>query len=487
MAFETSLSGWPDLLRGRNFSRLLILWLAVWLEAADSLVTSTIMPTVAAELGGLRYLGWATGGFLVGAIVAGASAGKLSELLGLKRAMTLGGAVLAAGCMISAVAPAMGIFLGGRILQGVGGGWIAGLSMVAIAMLFPERHLARVFASVAAIWGVATLLGPLIGGMVVEHASWRLVFWLFAVQAGALLVAVPLIFGGLETGTPGTRMPRLQLAVLLLGMAAFAYASSQSSTAAALAALGAGSLCLAAALLAERRSTAPLLPANGLSLGSTAGAGYAAMLLFAGSAMPLVVYGPVVLQTLHGLSPLGAGYVIAIQAGIWTVAAFFAAAASPAREGLTIRLGAVCIVLGTFMLAGAMPTAPLPAIVAAVAVQGAGFGLSSSLMSRRVLRTLTDEDREIGSSALMAVRQIGGAIGAAIATVAATAAGLAESVTEGGARNAALWVNLSALPFALLAALAAWRMTEKKVPSPGGPPTVPDAASTVSRGPTTIG
>ncbi len=62
-------------------------------------------------------------------------------------------------------------------------GWISGFSMVAIALLFPERHLARVFASVSGVWGVATVLGPLVGGVFAEAGAWRGVFWLFAGQA----------------------------------------------------------------------------------------------------------------------------------------------------------------------------------------------------------------------------------------------------------------------------------------------------------------
>lgn len=462
MSSGTALPGWADLLRRPNLPRLLLLWLAVWLEAADSLVTATIMPTVGTQLGGFHYLGWATGGFLVGAIVAGASAGKISELLGLKQAMMLGGATLMIGCTVSAAAPTMEWFLVGRLLQGFGGGWIVGLSMVAIALLFPERQLARVFASVSAVWGVATVLGPLLGGVLVEQASWRVVFWLFAVQAGIFLLAVPFTFGGLTRRRPESLLPVRQLTLLVLGMTAMAFAADPSSWAAAVIALVAGSLCLAAILRIEARSKARLLPAQGLSLQFTAGAGYAAMLLLTGAAMPLIVYGPALLQALCDLSPLAAGYVIAAQAATWTIAAFFAAATSPAQEQLVIRAGSICILGGTALLVVVMPAALLPAVIGAAALQGFGFGLCSSLMNRRVLRTLTDEDREIGSSALMAVRQVGGAIGAAVVTAVANATGLAAGVTEIGAYRASIWVNLCGLPFALLGVYAVWRMTGRR-------------------------
>jgi hypothetical protein len=157
--------GWADLLGEGRLPKFALICLGVWLNAADALVTATIMPSVGADLGGYAYFSWSVAGFLVGAILAGASAGRLSELFGLRRATALSGLLTAAGCVMSAAAPDMFTFLAGRLVQGLGTGWISGFSMVAIALLFPERHLARVFAAVSGVWGVATLLGPLVGGI----------------------------------------------------------------------------------------------------------------------------------------------------------------------------------------------------------------------------------------------------------------------------------------------------------------------------------
>ena len=163
-------NSWADLLADGRLPRFALICLGVWLNAADSLVTATIMPNVGADLGGYAYFAWATAGFLVGAIMAGASAGRLSEQFGLRLATALAGAIMAVGCVMSALAPDITMFLAGRVVQGLGSGWISGFAMVAIALLFPERHLARVFAAVTFVWGVATVLGPLVGGLVVYEA-----------------------------------------------------------------------------------------------------------------------------------------------------------------------------------------------------------------------------------------------------------------------------------------------------------------------------
>ena len=201
-------NSWSDLLADGRLPRFALICLGVWLNAADSLVTSTIMPSVGADLGGYAYFSWATAGYFVGAILAGASSGRLSEMFGLRAATALAGVIMTAGCLMSALAPDVGVFLLGRLVQGMGSGWISGFSMVAIALLFPERHLARVFASVTFIWGIATLLGPLFGGLVVELGDWRTVFWLFAVQTLVFSAAAPVLLAGSAGGAGGPEIGR---------------------------------------------------------------------------------------------------------------------------------------------------------------------------------------------------------------------------------------------------------------------------------------
>src|SRR3954452_18553129 len=93
----TERNDWADLLAEGRAPRFAVIMLGVWLNAADSLVTATIMPSVGAQLGGYAYFSWATAGFLVGAILALASSGRVSELFGLKGATALAGVIMAGG------------------------------------------------------------------------------------------------------------------------------------------------------------------------------------------------------------------------------------------------------------------------------------------------------------------------------------------------------------------------------------------------------
>src|ERR1700741_498398 len=98
-------NSWADLLADGRLPRFALICLGGWVNVADSLVTSTIMPSVGAQLGGYGYFSWATAGYLVGAILAGASSGRLSEMFGLKQATAIAGLIMVGGGVLRAGAP----------------------------------------------------------------------------------------------------------------------------------------------------------------------------------------------------------------------------------------------------------------------------------------------------------------------------------------------------------------------------------------------
>ena len=255
-------TGWADLLAEGRLPQFAMVCLGIWLNAADALVTATIMPSVGADLGGYAYFSWATAGFLIGAILAGASAGRLSERFGLRWASAIAGLAFALGCVLSAAAPTIGMFLAGRVLQGIGSGWVAGFSMVAIAVLFPERHLARMFAVASGIWGIATILGPLVGGLFAQAGDWRAVFWLFTAQSLLFAAASPWLLKGTvrSGGQPGVPWPQIGGLALGVGAIAMADVSPNPAIALALVAAGLGVLVLVLRIDGRRPGAAAAAP-----------------------------------------------------------------------------------------------------------------------------------------------------------------------------------------------------------------------------------
>jgi predicted MFS family arabinose efflux permease len=452
-------NSWADLLADGRLPRFALICLGVWLNAADSLVTATIMPSVGLQLGGYAYFSWATAGYLVGAIMAGASSGRISEMFGLRGATAAAGAIMAAGCVMSALAPDVGTFLAGRLIQGLGSGWISGFAMVAIALLFPERHLARVFASVTFIWGIATVLGPLFGGAVLQAGNWRDVFWLFALQAGVFAAAAPLLLKGASRAGGGPGIPWTQLGVLGVGVAAIAGADMIQAPTLAIGLVAAGIAVLGLVVWIDRDAHVRLLPHRAWDLRTVCGSGYVSMFALTAATMGFAIYAPPILQQLRGFTPLGAGYAIGSESAAWTLAAMLVAGATGVWDGRWIRVGVVCLIASLVVLAWTMADGPFLWVLAGGALMGAAFGFSWSFISRRLMMALSEEDKAIGASAITAVRQTGAAAGAAISGVAANLSGFSAGLTDASARATSVWIYVSVIPLALVGAWAAFRLT----------------------------
>ena len=450
---------WSELLQGPTALTLGLLCLGIWLNAVDALVTATIMPSVARDIGGYAYFAWATAGFMLGSILAGAGAGLLAERLGLRRALAASGLLYAAGCIVSALAGSIWPFLTGRLLQGAGAGFVAGLCYVAVRGSFAERMWSNVFASLSGVWGVATLLGPLVGGLFASAHLWRSVFWLFAVQAVAFslctraLPATELLPAGERRRPPGLQLLLLSAAVSLVAIAGVL---PSPAVAAALVAAGLGLLGLTLKL--DGRMGSRLLPAQAGDPSSRVGQGYAVVLFLSASSIGFSVYGAALLQSRLGLSPLQAGYVVASESIGWTVAALLVARAPARLRGALIRLGACTTAAGLAGCALTLSSAGVWPIAVCGMVMGAGFGLCWSFVAQRVLSTLPDAESAIGSAAIPMTQILGNAIGAAAAGVIANLLGLSRGFSPDAAARASPILIGAFVPVALIAALAAWRL-----------------------------
>jgi MFS family permease len=453
--------GWRDLVIEGRLPRFALVCAGTWLGAADELVTATIMPSAASEIGGYSAFGWAVAIFLLGSILGGATAGRLSLRLGLKSSMALAGGAYALGCAASALAPSMTFFLAGRLLQGLGGGWVVGLSYVAVTSLFPQTLWSRVLSGLAGVWGVATLFSPLIGGLFAQAGIWRGAFWFFALQGlGFIAAASILVPPSAAPDRDAARPPFLQIAVLTLAVGAIGGAGLWRSPVLAALSAAAGLGLLALFLRIDTRSTTHLLPRAIADPKSAAAAGLFMIFSLNVATVSFSVYGTALLQRLYGAPPILAGYILAGGAMAWTFAALGVAGRGSGR--VPVRLGAVMIALGQAGLMIAVPHGSVVLIGALTLATGAGFGLAWAFIASRIVANTPDAERALASASVPTASMIGAAVGAAAAGAIASGLGFGRAMSLASAGAAGFWLFAAFVPFSLAACLAAWWLTSRR-------------------------
>ena len=456
---EEETASWRETLAGGRWPAFTLIMFGIWLMAADALVTTTIMPSVGRDLDGYAWFGWATSGYLVGVVAAASCAGWLSDRIGLRPAIIGSGLLLAIGCLVSAAGPDMPTFVAGRMIQGVGAGWVAGFCYVTINLVFEARYLVRVFAAATSIWGVATFLGPLVGGLFADAGNWRGVFWLFAAQAVLFSMAAARLVPPSERRPGEGGLPLIQITLIILGVSGLSSAGVIDSGVTQLILIPVSIVLLAIAVIYDRTARARLLPRTATRFGTLIGAAYATYFLLLAGEVGFAIYAPAILQFTHGLSATQAGYVVAVEALAWTIAALAVAGSGEQWRRRWIVIGAACVPVSLILLSLVLAGPILLLVIMGGALLGAGFGLSYSFISRAVMASLDEDERATGSAGIGAVRDAGAATGAAIAGIAANLVGFADGLTAESVAQTAFWVCAIGIPLALLGLVTALRLT----------------------------
>ena len=454
-------TGWRELLARRHLPQLLVLCLAIWLHAANSMLTATTLPGAVGEIGGLRLISWAFALYLMGSIVAATSISVWVAGHGLRRTMTAATLVYTVGCVVCAAAPAMSVLLVGRTVQGLGGGALVALVFIAQNRFFPNRLVPRIVACLSVVWTTSALCGPLIGGAFATAGLWRFAFWTFALQGLLLAVAVGPLMARThaDVALPARRIPVVRLMSVAGAILAISSSGAVTSTTAAVALALAGCGCLGLFVARDSAAgSARLLPEHSTELDHPVGCGIAMTFVLSLSMMSFIVYGPILLIRLYDLTPLEAGLVVVTESLGWGAGALFLSGLAPSQEARLIRTGGVLVVGGLAAQAWFMPWGPLWLIVSAAFFGTAGFGMMWGYIIKRVISHAEPEDRDRAGSLLPSAQQTGFALGAALAGIIANGLGFEQMTRIEEFRTAAFWLFAGFVPPALLGCVIAWRL-----------------------------
>jgi MFS family permease len=459
--------GWRSLLRPEWLPTLAVLLGGVLLHSMNAMLLMTVLPSIVGELGGVAMMSWPATAFLASSIVAASCAGMLSAAIGTRTAFCVGITVFGLGALLCAIAPTMGWIVVGRLIQGFGGGLQAAAAYVAVRATFPEAAWPRAIALMSSSWSVSVLLGPLIGGLFARVGYWRGAFVATAAIAGILAISALFTLPARTAGraAPATAMPAGRVALICAAIAAMSAASivesALSKTALIVCAIGA----LAAMLRLDRAAATRLLPSDAFSLHTMTGVGLWLTLLLCVAFSPLQIYVPIVLQQLHGLDPLAAGFVVASGSLAWTIASLLTAGASGPWSDRLLSAGPALMGIGLMAIALLLPSsAAILTVIPAIVVLGIGIGLCWPFAAHRIMSGAKPGEEVVAASAAPTVQQMGFALGAALSGVVANASGFALGVAGDSIVRAAFWVPVSFVVFAVLACLAGLRLHQLRKP-----------------------
>jgi EmrB/QacA subfamily drug resistance transporter len=389
--------------------------LAIFLFAIDATIVSTAMPTIVAKLGGLELYSWVFSIYMLTSALTTPLFGKLSDLYSQRRLMLIGIGIFVLGSMLCGGAQSMEALILFRAIQGLGGGAIYALSFIVVGILYRPEERAKIQGIISGIWGIASILGPVAGGIIVEHWSWR---WAFFVNLPVTAVAVVLIVVGLKEPGQERRAHRLDFAgtfTLLAALILLFYALSRSSHAAQLlnvAVLGMialGIFFLMVFYIIERRAAEPIVPLDlfksSLFTTSAAVGTLASMGVFGA-----ISYLPLYLQGVTGLTASRAGMVLLFLSVAWTAGSLIAGQALN-RVGYraSATAGTILLALGYSLFVAFKSDLSVVWVAVSGTLIGTGMGMVNLTTLVAVQNSVSHHRIGVATSTLMLFRTFGGA------------------------------------------------------------------------------
>jgi MFS family permease len=439
-------ASWSELFQGRNGLRSTVLAGGVALHAINVYIVATILPSVVKDIGGLDYYAWNTTLFVVASILGSALSPKALDAFGPRVAYLIAILIFAVGTTACASAPSMPWLLVGRTAQGFGGGILLGLSYASIRLVFEDRLWPRAMALVSSMWGVATLLGPAIGGIFAQTGHWRLAFWVVLPIAVLLAWLVNTQIDRSAKASSGSRV-KAPLGKIT-ALAASVLVTSLGSLSTNLVWNGVGiviGLGIGVGVArADEHAAVKLMPAGGYSIKTRIGSLYACLSLLS-IGVTTEIFVAYFLQLIHGHTPLIAGYMTALMAAGWTMGSIVSSGRTQAAANRLIRIGPVLSALSLLTLAVLMPWSSLTQanagswwLVVPLLGVGMGIGLCWPQMSTRIFKAAPVGQESIAASAITTLQLYSMAMGSTLAGVVTNAAGFTHPGGLVGAQQAAV-------------------------------------------------
>jgi len=395
--------------------------LGLFLAALDQTVVGTALPRIVTDLHGNDIYTWAFTAYLLTATISGPIYGKLSDLFGRRPVLLFAVAVFLVGSLLSGVSREMWQLVGSRALQGLGAGALFPVALAVIGDLFDAAERGKYQGLVGAVFGLSSLIGPAIGGVITDTIGWH---WIFFVNIPIGLVVFAVIWRTLPTVRPAAAKPRIDylgatvlvaaLVPILIGLSNKQSGAWADATVGGL--IAAGLAITAAFVWIELRSADPIVPIR-LFTNRSFTISVIAMFMASMAFFTPVVFLPRWFQVVEGATATQSGYQILALLGGLIVSAILSGqlVARTGRYKLLALGSPVVLAVGLFLLSNLRADTPLPLLWSWMFITGIGVGPIFSIFTLVVQGAVPPRQIGTATSSLTLFQQIGGTVGLAIA------------------------------------------------------------------------
>jgi EmrB/QacA subfamily drug resistance transporter len=395
--------------------------LGLFLAALDQTVVGTALPKIVTDLRGNDIYTWAFTAYILTATISGPIYGKLSDLFGRRPILLFAVSVFLIGSLLSGLSQEMWQFVAFRAIQGLGAGALFPVALAVIGDMFDASERGKYQGLVGAVFGLSSVIGPAIGGVITDTVGWHWVFFV-NLPLGAVVFAV--IWRALPTFRPSAARPRIDYlgaSVLAAALVPFLVGLTNKQTGnwtdPAVGGLIALGLAIAAVfVVVESRTSEPLVPL-GLFRNRSFTISVIAMFVASMAFFAPIVFLPRWFQVVGGSSATQSGYqLLALLGGL--IISAMASGQIVARTGRykLLALGAAIMLgVGLFLLSNLRADTPLPVLFVWMFITGLGVGPMFSIFTLVVQGAVAPQQIGTATSSLTLFQQLGGSVGLAIA------------------------------------------------------------------------
>ncbi|WP_226681026.1 MDR family MFS transporter [Sutcliffiella horikoshii] len=398
---------------------LAAIMLAMFMAAIEATIVSTAMPAIAADLGGFSLYSWVFSSYLLMNAVTVLIYGKLSDLFGRKPILTFGIIVFLIGSLLCGMATSIEMLIVFRFIQGFGAGAVMPIASTIVGDMYTKEERAKIQGYLSSVWGISAILGPAIGGLLVQYVSWRFVFWV-NIPLGILAIIGLYLF--LHEGVEKKKhsIDYAGAGLLFVSVSSFMLVMVEGGvrwewiSAPVFSLIALSVITFIFFILQEKRAKDPMMPfdiwqersiliANSTSL--TTGV----MLIGISSFLPAFVQG--VMER----PPIVAGFTLTTMSIGWPIAAMIAGRLL-LKIGFrtTSIIGGVALILGSIIFMTLSPDdGPVWAAFGSFMI-GVGMGFSTTAFIVSIQSTVPWQKRGVATASNMFMRTLGSTIGAAL-------------------------------------------------------------------------